>query len=268
MGDSIRISCKAGHQFAQAEHKGKNEVVMTCKSEGWDVKQVPQCEPKYCGQAPLIDNGYTESSTGVQFGDTVMYTCYGGYRVSKTTINCRESGQWEDAPTCTAVKCTPKSVITSGKKETLFGDGESYGSVEKFTCNEGYELTGSPVVICQKDGTWSGSDQIQCQKLECPVPVINHGSLSKNKTVLGDQITVTCEGGYEIKGTATLECYANQTFGENIPFCQDVDECVKNTDGCAQECTNTLGSYVCSCRPGYNVSTNNEKLCDGKYRLL
>ena len=64
-----------------------------------------------------------------------------------------------------ATKCTPKLDITSGKKTTLFGDGKSYGSVEKFTCNEGYELTGSPVVICQKDGTWSGSDQIQCQSM-------------------------------------------------------------------------------------------------------
>ncbi|KAI0213951.1 hypothetical protein LSAT2_000966 [Lamellibrachia satsuma] len=225
-------------------------------------------EAKYCGQAPLNGNSYIESSTGVQFGDTVTYTCYGGYRVLKTTISCGESGQWEDAPTSFAIKCTPLSMITSGKKETLFGDGESYGSVEKFTCNEGYKLTGSPVVICRNDGTWSGSDQIQCQKLECHVPVISQGLLSKSKQVLGDQITVTCDSGYEINGTASLECYANQTFGENIPFCQDVNECVRNTDGCAQECTNTLGSYVCSCRPGYIVSTTEEKLCDGKYRLL
>jgi len=57
-------------------------------------------------------------------------------------------------------------------------------------------------------------------ELECPLPHINHGSVSKNKAVLGDDITVTCEAGYEISGATIIECYPNQTFGENIPSCQ------------------------------------------------
>ena len=57
-------------------------------------------------------------------------------------------------------------------------------------------------------------------ELECPVPVISHGSVNTNKTVLGDEITVTCESGYEINGSASLRCNVNQTFGTNIPFCQ------------------------------------------------
>ena len=65
----------------------------------------------------------------------------------------------------TATKCSEKAEISHGKKATLSGDGESYGSVVKFTCDEGYELVGSPVVVCQQDGTWSGSDQIQCQSM-------------------------------------------------------------------------------------------------------
>ena len=31
----------------------------------------------------------------------------------------------------------------------------------------------------------------------------------------------------------------------------DVDECVEDTDGCSQICTNTPGSFECSCDPGY-----------------
>jgi hypothetical protein len=56
---------------------------------------------KYCGQAPMIDNGYVESSTGARFGDTVTYKCYGGYRVSKDKITCSKDGDWEDEPSCT-----------------------------------------------------------------------------------------------------------------------------------------------------------------------
>ena len=55
---------------------------------------------KYCGQPPLIDNGYVESSTGVQFGDDVMYKCYNGYTTSVPSVACKNDGQWEDAPTC------------------------------------------------------------------------------------------------------------------------------------------------------------------------
>ena len=65
----------------------------------------------------------------------------------------------------TATKCPQKAEISHGKKEPKSGDGVSYGSVVKFTCNEGYELVGSPVVVCQQDGTWSGSNTIQCQSM-------------------------------------------------------------------------------------------------------
>ena len=45
------------------------------------------------------------------------------------------------------------------------------------------------------------------------------------------------------------------------PF-TDVDECVANTDGCEQMCTNNGGSFECSCRNGYRLG-NNAKSCEG-----
>uniref|UniRef100_A0ACD5XTH3 Uncharacterized protein n=1 Tax=Avena sativa TaxID=4498 RepID=A0ACD5XTH3_AVESA len=34
--------------------------------------------------------------------------------------------------------------------------------------------------------------------------------------------------------------------------CQDIDECLENANPCGPEiCHNTLGNYICSCRPGY-----------------
>ena len=43
----------------------------------------------------------------------------------------------------------------------------------------------------------------------------------------------------------------------------DVDECDGVTHGCAQICTNTEGSYNCSCNPGFELA-NDQRLCDGK----
>ena len=41
-------------------------------------------------------------------------------------------------------------------------------------------------------------------------------------------------------------------------FISDIDECSANTDGCGQVCTNTNGSFQCSCRSGFSL------LDDGK----
>ena len=40
------------------------------------------------------------------------------------------------------------------------GDDEapSYEDTCSFTCDTGYELTGSDTRICQNDGSWNGSD--------------------------------------------------------------------------------------------------------------
>ena len=43
----------------------------------------------------------------------------------------------------------------------------------------------------------------------------------------------------------------------------DVDECANDTDGCAQTCTNSEGSYTCSCVSGNTLSTDNLN-CEGK----
>ena len=42
------------------------------------------------------------------------------------------------------------------------GDDEvpSYEDTCSFTCNTGYELTGSDTTICQSNGSWNGSDAV------------------------------------------------------------------------------------------------------------
>jgi hypothetical protein len=43
----------------------------------------------------------------------------------------------------------------------------------------------------------------------------------------------------------------------------DVDECMEDTDGCQQICTNSIGSYSCSCNIGYRLASDNRH-CSGK----
>jgi hypothetical protein len=43
----------------------------------------------------------------------------------------------------------------------------------------------------------------------------------------------------------------------------DIDECMEDTDGCQQICTNSIGSYSCSCNIGYRLASDNRH-CNGK----
>ena len=38
--------------------------------------------------------------------------------------------------------------------------------------------------------------------------------------------------------------------------CTDIDECLNFGEGCQHNCTNTIGSYYCSCADGYYLDDN------------
>ena len=43
----------------------------------------------------------------------------------------------------------------------------------------------------------------------------------------------------------------------------DIDECTKHISGCTQSCSNTEGSYMCSCYTGFTLNSNG-KTCNGE----
>ena len=46
-------------------------------------------------------------------------------------------------------------------------------------------------------------------------------------------------------------------FFVDITVCEDT-----NNGGCEQNCTNTNGSFICSCRDGFTLSAD-QRSCDG-----
>ena len=47
----------------------------------------------------------------------------------------------------------------------------------------------------------------------------------------------------------------------------DIDECAMDTDGCAHNCSNTIGSFECSCRDGYELADDGRN-CTGQGIIL
>ncbi|KAJ8980749.1 hypothetical protein NQ317_013754 [Molorchus minor] len=59
-----------------------------------------------------------------------------------------------------------------------------------------------------------------------------------------------------------------QKGGFSAMIMKEYDECAKIDHGCAQQCVNTLGSYVCTCRIGYELHSdgkNCEDACGGLF---
>ena len=67
------------------------------------------------------------------------------------------------------VSCPSLSDPDNGTITCSLGDDgvPSYEDTCNFTCNTGYELTGSLQRTCQSDGSWSGSP-LSCTIMECP----------------------------------------------------------------------------------------------------
>ena len=61
------------------------------------------------------------------------------------------------------------------------------------------------------------------------------------------------------------DCQGKLNFVINLcqSFIPDINECLSNNGGCDQTCTNSIGSYSCSCNIGF-VLAPNEHSCYGK----
>eukprot|EP00731_Ephydatia_muelleri_P031796 Em0023g303a len=77
---------------------------------------------------------------------------------------------------------------------------------------------------------------------------------------------LTCSGAED----SVLHCPVLQTIGltpcdhsrDAGVRCVDINECLTNNGGCSQNCTNTIGSYYCSCNKSYVLGSDGHSCND------
>ncbi|XP_064612916.1 fibrillin-2-like isoform X2 [Liolophura sinensis] len=62
----------------------------------------------------------------------------------------------------------------------------------------------------------------------------------------------TCQNG----GTCVQPDVCTCPVGFAAPRCDDINECLQNNGGCSGTCTNTEGSFTCSCGHGYQLAAD------------
>ncbi|KAK3789280.1 hypothetical protein RRG08_001670 [Elysia crispata] len=273
-GDILTVSCGVGFVFDSQEFyeiipggsQSRASVQLECLYGGsWNVRTIPNCIPRYCGLPVPVPNGYIRSATGVVFGSTVTYGCLNGYSISggQATVTCDQSGSWSSSPSCVAQQCPSLNLQSTNAQSSLtFKDGRSVGSIYSFSCPPGYQLSGSPILVCQGTQTWS-SELPTCQPRVCLVPTIPLASvLASPVTVpVSDTVVVLCDTGYVVAGTQSIStlitCQSDLTFG-TLPSCvvSSFDYCSSTPCSVNQTCASAIGTYQCSCRDGFARSGN------------
>ncbi|XP_035699728.1 MAM and LDL-receptor class A domain-containing protein 1-like [Branchiostoma floridae] len=156
------------------------------------------------------------------------------------------------------VQCPALAVPDNG----VLNGGNSYQDVVQFTCNHGYQLIGDSSRTCQADGTWTGAAPT-CIGVQCPALAVPDNGVLNGGNSYQDVVQFTCNHGYQLIGDSSRTCQADGTWSGADPTCIDVNECNPNggRGPCAHTCTNTVGSYTCTCNNGHSLGSDGHT-CD------
>ncbi|XP_072444221.1 sushi, von Willebrand factor type A, EGF and pentraxin domain-containing protein 1 isoform X6 [Chiloscyllium punctatum] len=216
-GAIVAYTCNTGFYV-----KGNKKRM--CQASGEWSGQLPSCQRVSCGDPPRIANGNVEIKNGTLFQSEVRYYCDHGYQLVGNPIRtCQGNRHWysESSPSCALVNCGHPPSLEHGHFK---GSDSHLGSQVELYCEEGYAVSGDPVLTCGDDGKWGGNRMPECHRLRCPEPLApgQESHLIVHETEKTGIIQLECLEGYTLEGPTTLKCLSSQRWNDSFPFCKPV----------------------------------------------
>ncbi|KAI8509380.1 Leucine-rich repeat-containing protein 15 [Branchiostoma belcheri] len=148
--------------------------------------------------------------------------CHGrGYCApAEDTCDCKDG--WT-GPYCGKEICCDSAIrILNGQVNG--NDSYCYGNAVQFTCDTGYELVGNSFAICQDRG-WDRNFPT-CQRICCDktLEITNGVVNATDGYCFGNNISFSCNPGYELVGRSLATCHEDGSWGREIPTCQILPE--------------------------------------------
>lgn len=99
------------------------------------------------------------SGGGIYPSGRAVYSCQAGYELvdaAANTLSCGSAGSWQGTmPQCRGVLC---SSLSLGNGSVAYSSASRrYPSTANFSCDANRFLAGASSLVCQTDGSWSGS---------------------------------------------------------------------------------------------------------------
>ena len=121
-----------------------------------------------------------------------------------------------------AIRC-PVPSITNGRVNTT-STSLNYNGKVHFSCNQGFELIGQSVLTCSETEKWS-NNYPSCVRVKCPdLGSLEFGYRNVSNFLFEAEVSFYCNVGYNLIGSKTRTCLANQTWSGTNTTCKSKSE--------------------------------------------
>ncbi|PKU44337.1 von willebrand factor type egf and pentraxin domain-containing protein 1 [Limosa lapponica baueri] len=214
LGSEVFYSCDPGFEL-----QGPSRRI--CHVDKKWSPSAPSCTRITCGMHPSIEKAEA-ISTGSTYRSNVTFVCNSGYHlVGPQNITCLANGSWsKPLPSCEETRCKVPVSLLNGK---AVYENNTVGSTIAYFCERGYSLEGEPAAECTRDGRWSNPLPL-CKPNPCPVPFVipENALLSEVDFYVGQNVSIRCREGYQLKGQSVITCNADETWTPATAKCEKI----------------------------------------------
>uniref|UniRef100_A0A5F8GLG9 Complement factor H-like n=1 Tax=Monodelphis domestica TaxID=13616 RepID=A0A5F8GLG9_MONDO len=234
---------------------------------------------KSCAPPPQIPNSQDMNITiNYEDGEKIGIICKENYLLQGQEEIICENGHWNSLPRCIEKQaCSEPPIMKYGgikpvntseeDKDNLKPKTYPHDTILSYTCQQGFMMTGEEEIKCNM-GKWSSPPH--CVGIPCKEPPqIYNGIIPKasKSYEFGEEVTYTCEEGYNIDGLATITC--NGGTWSSPPQCKDV-RCSRPPRFNNSDMVGTSKSYympgdkvVYHCLSNFQPEGSTEVICTG-----
>ncbi|XP_036756528.2 P-selectin isoform X1 [Manis pentadactyla] len=203
-----------------------------CAGPGEWTAPAPVCQAVQCQDLPAPHKARVNCSHpfgAFRYQSACSFACEDGFLlVGASALQCLDTGHWSAAPPeCQAVTCRPLLSPQNGTMSCVHPPGDSsYNSTCRFTCDEGFSLSGPGRLDCAASGHWTGSPPT-CEAVKCPeLFAPEQGSLAcadaHGEFSVGSTCHFSCNEGFELDGLSDATCTASGRWTAAPPTCKGV----------------------------------------------
>ncbi|XP_052784464.1 sushi, von Willebrand factor type A, EGF and pentraxin domain-containing protein 1-like isoform X2 [Mya arenaria] len=268
----LTVMCNEGYQLNGSES-------IECLSSGtWS--DIAECPPVTCLPFKLPNNSNfieVNDQSKNTYMSNITIKCLTGYEMKgNANVTCQSNGTWTISPECVPVMCKNYTVPPNAH----IAEGESPANYfnESITviCDLGYEYADSALTtdVCQSNKNWT--TQVSCEPVSCGAfgETIEYAEMSQDGSNYGDNITVTCNTGYVLKGAKIIQCAENRSWSR-APTCEPIN-CTQLSEILPKNVAISVGStnpfsynntVELVCKEGYETNSSTSVTCqaDGNW---